>query len=150
MRNVKCDALVLSLGLLPRDGLLRMAPDDKRVLAAGDVFGITGIDKAEAYGTKVAEHIDRMGQAQSPPLYLGDFPGAGYVCLCEDVAVSDLEQAWQEGWHSSEILKRYTTATMGPCQVLLPCRSMSSSQYCTCGVAPGGTATGGAAVSDQV
>jgi sarcosine oxidase subunit alpha len=32
------------------------------------------------------------------------------------VSVKDLEQAWDEGWQSSEILKRYTTATMGPCQ----------------------------------
>ncbi len=31
-------------------------------------------------------------------------------------ASKDLEQAWGEGYRSSEILKRYTTATMGPCQ----------------------------------
>ena len=30
--------------------------------------------------------------------------------------MKDLEQAWDEGWTSSEILKRYTTATMGPCR----------------------------------
>jgi sarcosine oxidase subunit alpha len=32
------------------------------------------------------------------------------------VGVQDLERAWREGFRSSEILKRYTTATMGPCQ----------------------------------
>ena len=32
------------------------------------------------------------------------------------MSLHDLEQAWEEGWRSSEILKRYTTATMGPCQ----------------------------------
>jgi sarcosine oxidase subunit alpha len=32
------------------------------------------------------------------------------------VGVHELEIAWAEGWTSSEILKRYTTATMGPCQ----------------------------------
>ena len=30
--------------------------------------------------------------------------------------VGDLDRAWQEGYRSSELLKRYTTATMGPCQ----------------------------------
>ena len=28
----------------------------------------------------------------------------------------DLERAWAEGFRSSELLKQYTTATMGPCQ----------------------------------
>jgi glycine cleavage system aminomethyltransferase T/thioredoxin reductase len=42
--------------------------------------------------------------------------GGGYLCLCEDVALHDAEQAWAEGFRSAEILKRYTTATMGPCQ----------------------------------
>ena len=28
----------------------------------------------------------------------------------------DLEQAWDEGFRNAEILKRYTTTTMGPCQ----------------------------------
>ncbi len=30
--------------------------------------------------------------------------------------MDELEQAWQEGFRSTEIVKRYTTATMGPCQ----------------------------------
>ena len=38
------------------------------------------------------------------------------VCLCEDVSTHDLEQAWDEGFRNAEILKRYTTTTMGPCQ----------------------------------
>jgi len=38
------------------------------------------------------------------------------VCLCEDVSVADLERAWDEGYRSTELLKRYTTVTMGPCQ----------------------------------
>ena len=47
---------------------------------------------------------------------LPDVPTRGYVCLCEDVRTEDLEQAFEEGFRSSQILKRYTTATMGPCQ----------------------------------
>src|SRR5436853_359595 len=38
-RNVKCDALVLSLGLEPRDGLLRMSTALDSVVAAGDAAG---------------------------------------------------------------------------------------------------------------
>ena len=49
----------------------------------------------------------------------------GYVCVCEDVSIHDLEQAWDEGWTSSEILKRYTTATMGPCQGALCSRHLA-------------------------
>ena len=41
---------------------------------------------------------------------------AGYVCLCEDVSVKEVEQAIDEGFESAELLKRYTTVTMGPCQ----------------------------------
>ena len=37
----------------------------------------------------------------------------------------DLERAWDEGWTSSEILKRYTTATMGPCQGALCSRHLA-------------------------
>ena len=33
--------------------------------------------------------------------------------------------AWDEGWTSSEILKRYTTATMGPCQGALCSRHLA-------------------------
>ena len=86
--RVRCDAVVLSLGLSPRDGLLRMAGDEP-VEAVGDAAG------------------------KGDPL---PAPGRGVVCLCEDVATADLEQAWREGFRSAEILKRYTTATMGPCR----------------------------------
>jgi sarcosine oxidase subunit alpha len=86
--TLACDALVLSIGWFPRDTLLRMG-DDLPVVGAGDV----------------------VEPGATPELGSG-----GYVCLCEDVGVRDLARAWSEGWNSTEILKRYTTATMGPCQ----------------------------------
>ncbi|MDP9242493.1 MAG: FAD-dependent oxidoreductase, partial [Actinomycetota bacterium] len=108
-----CDALVLSLGLEPRDGLLRMAPE-LPVFGAGDVVAPGGsLAGAEEGGTRAARGDSPTARRAQTSERL---PSAGYVCLCEDVAVGDLEQAWAEGWHSSEILKRYTTATMGPCQ----------------------------------
>ena len=71
-RGIGCEWFVLSVGLWPRDDLVRMAGPGEPVEAV--------------------------------------------VCLCEDVSVADLERAWREGYRSSELLKRYTTATMGPCQ----------------------------------
>lgn len=42
--------------------------------------------------------------------------GRCVVCLCEDVTVKDLKTAVAEGFDDIELAKRYTTATMGPCQ----------------------------------
>jgi sarcosine oxidase subunit alpha len=39
-----------------------------------------------------------------------------FVCLCSDVTSADLCDAVAEGFNHIETLKRYTTATMGPCQ----------------------------------
>jgi sarcosine oxidase subunit alpha len=86
-RRIACDALVLSTGLGPRDELARMAVNEPVRLVG-----------------------DAALEADEPAL------GGGYLCLCEDVALHDAEQAWAEGFRSAEILKRYTTATMGPCQ----------------------------------
>ena len=39
-----------------------------------------------------------------------------FVCYCEDVTHDDLETAIAEGYDSIELLKRYSTISMGPCQ----------------------------------
>ncbi len=121
-RRIECDALVLSLGFAPRDGLLRMG-QDLPVSAAGEVV-LPGCSLEEAVesGRLAGRGSASDGGAPTPPAPSGEgaggplVGGAGVVCLCEDVRVADLDQAWEEGWRSSEILKRYTTATMGPCQ----------------------------------
>jgi sarcosine oxidase subunit alpha len=89
-KRLDCDLLVLSLGLSPRDGLARMALPADPVTVVGDAA--LRYDATESDGR------------------------GGTVCLCEDVSMHDLEQAWDEGFRNTEILKRYTTATMGPCQ----------------------------------
>jgi sarcosine oxidase subunit alpha len=111
-RTFTCDGLVMSVGLAPRDGLLRMAGEEPAV-AAGDAAlpGCTLVE-AEASG-RAAGRGDDPGSRPAVEAQLDD---VGYVCLCEDVGASELAAAWDEGWRSSEILKRYTTATMGPCQ----------------------------------
>jgi len=98
-KRFECDLLVLSLGLVPRDGLARMALPGEDVTVVGDA----------ALGVGIAE------------------PGGldGMVCMCEDVSMHDLEQAWDEGFRNAEILKRYTTTTMGPCQGAMCGRALS-------------------------
>ena len=65
---ILCDTLVLSLGLVPRDGLLRQAQHC-------DVRGVG----------------DVANEVVLPPA-----PTAGFVCTCEDVGTGELIQAWQE------------------------------------------------------
>ena len=45
-------------------------------------------------------------------------PGKGkrFVCFCEDVTDKDVDTAIAEGYYSVELLKRYSTISMGPCQ----------------------------------
>ena len=39
-----------------------------------------------------------------------------FLCFCEDVTDKDLEMSIAEGYDSVELLKRYSTISMGPCQ----------------------------------
>src|SRR4029434_9672882 len=39
-----------------------------------------------------------------------------FVCLCEDVTEKDLCDGIVEGFNEIELLKRYSTVSMGPCQ----------------------------------
>lgn len=115
--RIACDTLVLSTRRFPRDALLRMAadlpPSGEAVVGAGEVVAPgCSLDEAEQSGALA-------GRGEAVPISEPPAPGLGaegLVCPCEDVSVADLERAWEEGWRSSEILKRYTTATMGPCR----------------------------------
>jgi sarcosine oxidase subunit alpha len=131
-----CDTLVLSLGWAPRDALLRMGTVEE-VVGAGDVV-LPGcsLDDAEESGRRAARGTADAAIDVPTVAMARD----GYVCLCEDVSLHDLERAWGEGWRSSEILKRYTTATMGPCQGAVCGRSLAA----FAGAREGAVATRGA------
>ena len=49
-----------------------------------------------------------------------------FVCLCEDISTGDLEKAVSEGFGDIQILKRYSTTTMGPCQGKMCLRNFSA------------------------
>ena len=53
------------------------------------------------------------GPARTPE---GKRGGKCFACVCEDVTTDDISYAIDEGYDSLELLKRYTTVTMGPCQ----------------------------------
>jgi len=115
--TVPCDTLVLSLGYVPRDGLLRQAVHCT-VDGAGDVVLPGGsVDSTIVSGRNAARQAP--GAPPPEPNALAPAPKAGIVCTCEDVGATELADAWQEGFRSTELLKRYTTATMGPCQGVL-------------------------------
>jgi sarcosine oxidase, subunit alpha len=111
--TIACDAIVLSLGFQPRDGLLRQA-DGLPAVGAGDAVAPRGdIEAAIASGRAAAA---RTATSAPAPREILSEPRDGFICLCEDVALSDLELAWREGFNSTELLKRYTTVGMGPCR----------------------------------
>ena len=51
-----------------------------------------------------------------PPPVTSERKGKCFACLCEDVTAKDIHLSVEEGYDSIELSKRYTTATMGPCQ----------------------------------
>ena len=66
---------------------------------------------------------------QSPPSPTA--PGGGkkrFVCVCEDVTEKDLCDAVSEGYDDIELLKRYSTFSMGPCQGKM-CQAAARSIY---------------------
>ena len=58
----------------------------------------------------------------------GSSKGKRFVCYCEDVTETDVTMALAEGYDSMELLKRYSTISMGPCQGKM-C-SMNALQLC--------------------
>jgi sarcosine oxidase subunit alpha len=52
----------------------------------------------------------------SPRIVAGGGHKKRFVCFCEDITDKDVNTAISEGYDSVELLKRYATTTMGPCQ----------------------------------
>jgi sarcosine oxidase subunit alpha len=110
------------------------------VFAAGEAAGthlledielegrLAGLEAARASGFNgdaIAERIDGVSQivrerraARQPwsahPLL--EKQEKNFVCLCEDVTQADVAHSIEEGYDSIELLKRYSTIGMGPCQ----------------------------------
>jgi sarcosine oxidase subunit alpha len=84
-------------------------------LEAGAALGATRPDAAERLERLRAEAVE-VGDPVVLPPEDGHGHGKQFACLCMDVTRKELKIAVAEGFDSMELLKRYTTITMGPCQ----------------------------------
>jgi len=142
-RRVDCDLLVVSTGWTAPTSLLNMAggrpvyaADAARFVPGGDLpasvlatGGLSGdgstqelVGHGRAVGAAAAAQAG-FGSAVPPsPLPVRPHPALfraathGTVDFSEDVTSKDVVAAAAEGYDSSELVKRYTTATMGPSQ----------------------------------
>jgi sarcosine oxidase, subunit alpha len=107
-----CDLVVASGGRQPAYSLLAQAGARIEYDESLGVFVPTDLpDGVEAVGSVTGEGLTPIVRE---PVYPGK--GKCFVCVCEDVTTKDLKRAIGEGFDSIELAKRYTTATMGPCQ----------------------------------
>ena len=107
------------------------------IFAAGRVAGTHALDyelaEGRLAGLRAAAFLGRgqapdvltatnlaTAKAAEPPRTLPPPPLPGhekrFVCYCEDVTEHDVDMAVAEGYNSIELLKRYSTISMGPCQ----------------------------------
>ena len=141
--RVGCDLLVIAVGWTAPGLLLNMAGDRPRYESAAARFfpggkipdnvfatgGLAGdgstqelIDHAQAVGQTAAARAGYGSRSAIPQLaihnHLPLFRNRthGTVDWCEDVSSADLCSAVKEGYDSIELVKRYTTSTMGPTQ----------------------------------
>jgi sarcosine oxidase, subunit alpha len=116
--TIPCELLVIGSTIQSNAHLPRLSYDLPVVVAGDAATPGASLEEAVASGRSAGEQAAGGLEllqlpANTPPAKCGD---AGYVCICEDVSVNDVTTAIGEGFDSAELLKRYTTVTMGPCQ----------------------------------
>jgi len=141
--SVECDLLVTAVGWTAPTALTNMAGDrpiyaehaarfipgsslPPNVLATGGISGDGSSDELIAHGRAVgstaAARSDHGSGAEIPVLEPAGHPALfrssthGFVDYSEDISSKDIFAAAKEGYDSVELVKRYTTATMGPAQ----------------------------------
>jgi sarcosine oxidase subunit alpha len=124
--EIDCDLLCIATSLQPVSELLRQA-------GTRYVLGAWQPDPANP-GLSAAGSA-AGSRDWTEPQWPGDTLRRSFICLCEDVTETDVARAAAEGFDHIETLKRYTTATMGPCQGRMCARAFTAS----CGLATGWT-----------
>ena len=121
------DLWVLPSGLHVAGGVTGSL-DLSAALLQGRLAGLEAAQHLGAASTELQAEIDDtrglLAEAQTrldvDPVAHDPHPTATgrkeFVCVCEDVTVKDISQAVSEGFDDIQLLKRYSTATMGPCQ----------------------------------
>ena len=128
-RRIRCDLLCMSGQFHPVDALLQqMGASQTGVTLAGGIGGADGVDEILRHGREAglkaanastgpgSEVVDAESNPAPVPAILPGRNSRTYVCFCEDVSAHDIEQAIGEGFADVQMLKRYSTVTMGPCQ----------------------------------
>jgi sarcosine oxidase subunit alpha len=113
-RSIDCDLVVMSGSPQPAYDFFEHAGGSVEWDSARGIF-VPG--EAPDGISVVGGAAGDVGDVVSPPLSL-DRSGKGkcFVCYCEDQTAKDLKYAIEEGYDSIQLVKRYTTVTMGPCQ----------------------------------
>jgi sarcosine oxidase subunit alpha len=136
-RVIRCDLVVTAVGWTAPVGLITMTGGEAAYDADSGRFVPTALpDNVHATGglvgdgtlAQLLEHGRAVGRAAAghtapapalrPAPHMELFTGRtnGVVDFAEDVTSKDLRQAVAEGYDSIELVKRYTTVTMGPTQ----------------------------------
>lgn len=111
--HFSCDLAVMCGHRVPDAGLLTQAGARLEWDAARSAF--IPVDLPPNV-TAAGDVTGKIVGAPAPPAAQVPFGKRIFVCLCSDVSSKDLQDAISEGFSHIETLKRYTTATMGPCQ----------------------------------
>jgi sarcosine oxidase subunit alpha len=113
-RNIACDLIVVCGHRVPDSGLI--AQGGGRVEWSAERGAFLPVDLP----SNISAVGEVLGPAQVPPVFLPErhpsISKRSFICLCSDVSSKDVQDAVAEGFDHIETLKRYTTATMGPCQ----------------------------------
>jgi len=109
-RAFSCDLIVVCGPRVPNAGLVAQAGGKLEWNAQCGAFLPANLP------ANVSVVGDAAGEMQPNPAAPLSTDKRAFVCLCSDVSCKDLCDGVAEGFDQIETLKRYTTATMGPCQ----------------------------------
>jgi sarcosine oxidase, subunit alpha len=112
--NFSCDLVVMCGHRIPDAGLLSQAGAKLEwSTAAGAFVPVEFPANITAVGDVLGVHLKAAAPIPTPANTTNK---RTFVCLCNDVTTQDLCDSVAEGFDHIELLKRYTTTTMGPCQ----------------------------------
>ena len=98
-------------------------------LLQGKLAALESVSSLDSVPTSAQEELEDLRQQTAKaraeyeeqnttfnPYPLAESGKKNFVCFCEDVTTKDISDAIAEGFEDIQILKRYSTVTMGPCQ----------------------------------
>jgi len=92
--------------------------DSGQSLVSGRLAGMSAAEPRPTAARRAA--LERLAAGRDAvEVALPDLPSTHaktFTCLCMDVTTKEMKGAVEEGFDSIELLKRYTTLGMGPCQ----------------------------------